>query len=87
MIKDAAYISKLEAAVVAMSEAGWLYHGVEGMSDEQELAYDAYLAIKNIRRITGGPDTCGYCGFALVVAGPRQCCPEGSKADGSGEQA
>jgi hypothetical protein len=74
-------LAKLEAAVKAIAEDGWLYHGPEGMSDTQEAVYDCYLEIKNIRRIGGGT-ACGFCGFALVVDGPRQCCKQGSQADG-----
>ena len=33
-------------AIIAMAEDGWLYHGVEGMSEAQEKCLAAYLLIK-----------------------------------------
>ena len=38
----------LSDAVVTMADDGWLYHGVEGMSEAQQKCYDAYNAIKEI---------------------------------------
>ena len=35
----------LESAVVSMAEDGWLYHGVEGMSEPQAKCYAAYLDV------------------------------------------
>jgi hypothetical protein len=39
-----------KAAIKAMAEDGWLYHGVEGMSKSQELCYEAYqkLGLKDL---------------------------------------
>lgn len=34
----------------------------------------------NIRH-EGGIPICGWCGFALIVGGPRQCCKEGANYD------
>ena len=36
----------LGEAIVAMAEDGWMYHGVEGMSDAQQKCYMAYLKYK-----------------------------------------
>ena len=33
------------AAITAMAEDGWLYHGVEGMDDVQKKCYAAYIKI------------------------------------------
>lgn len=82
VVKDAAYIAKLESAVKAIAEDGWLYCGPEGLSETQQAVYDCYLDIKNIRHDHPPPYSCGFCGFVLVVDGPRQCCKEGSQADG-----
>lgn len=35
----------LEDAILAMVADGWLYHGAEGMSEEQEKCHKAYLDI------------------------------------------
>lgn len=29
----------------------------------------------------GGIAICGFCGFALIVAGPRECCDQGRAED------
>lgn len=34
------------------------------------------VAGPNIRH-EGGVPVCGWCGFAMIVEGPRQCCPQG----------
>lgn len=34
-----------KAAIKAMAEDGWLFHGVEGMSESQKLCYEAYLKL------------------------------------------
>lgn len=34
----------------------------------------------NIRH-EGAIPVCGWCGFALIVEGPRQCCKEGAEYD------
>ncbi|MFZ2524446.1 MAG: hypothetical protein WAW87_03935 [Candidatus Ferrigenium altingense] len=39
-------IEILGAAIVAMAEDGWLYHGVEGMDEAQTKCYEAYLRVK-----------------------------------------
>src|SRR5258706_12081044 len=44
--EERAKCAELEEAIIAMAEDGWLYHGVEGMSESQEKCYQAYLAIQ-----------------------------------------
>lgn len=38
-------VKVLENAITLMAEDGWLYHGVEGMSDAQKICTEAYLLI------------------------------------------
>ena len=33
------------------------------------------------RALAGGGQACAYCGFCLVMEGPRQCCPAGRDYD------
>ena len=35
----------------------------------------------SLRKLEGGGAACAYCGFALVMEGPRQCCPAGRDYD------
>lgn len=39
-------IEILGAAIIAMAEDGWLYHGAYGMDDVQTKCYEAYLRVK-----------------------------------------
>ena len=48
-------IEILGAAIIAMAEDGWLYHGVEGMDDPQTQCYNAYLLVKPNVQIEGQP--------------------------------
>ncbi len=34
-----------KAAIKAMSEDGWMFHGPEGMDDVQKICYDAYVRL------------------------------------------
>lgn len=35
----------------------------------------------SFRKLAGGGNACAYCGFCLVMAGPRECCPAGRDYD------
>jgi hypothetical protein len=79
-VKDLAYIETLGKAIIAIAEDGWLYHGPEGMSPEQETLYAAYRLVTGMDVKENGMTTCGavghqifgkcaHCGNVLVTDG------------------
>jgi hypothetical protein len=39
------------------------------------------MADVSFRSLAGGGQACAYCGFCLVMEGPRDCCPAGRDYD------
>jgi hypothetical protein len=42
-------LAAAEKAIIAMSDDGWLYYGVEGMTEPQKLCYQAYLVARGLK--------------------------------------
>lgn len=51
-----------KSVIKAMAEDGWMFHGVEGMDETQELVYQAYLKF-------GLKDAC----FVYAKRGMKKC--------------
>lgn len=57
-------------------------HRLRGRKTQGALLAEAALkGSRGFRRVEGGGLTCAYCGFVLIVAGPRECCKRGRSQD------